>query len=503
MRRLAAVTACLAALALVAGCSVDLEGAACSTPGDRTACPEGQACGTGHTCSKRAASCTPCVAEATTCKEGEPAHVYTCSAEGDPACGTLAQGDDCGAAKVCGVTGTGAACRCARFTVDPAGAAGVACSYTAISAAISAAQALQATEVLLGGITGQTYGDTAADRDGITLPDGMTLRGADATPSPADRPVLASGGGEGIRLGAGSALRGLSLRRASGGPAVGIRVTGASPTGGASLDTVVVEAGGAGVGFATGVQVEGNGLVTLRSSSAYGATVAGLEVVRADGAQEVAVSGGLLQGNAIGVKLERGTLSLNGTQIFASTGPGIQAAPATGDVAKLTARSVTVARGANVGLLLQGLAALELTQVQVCANSGRSQTILGVTRTAGGVLALGAVTATPVIRASQFFSNTGDQVVIGGGGSTSPWSLSSTDCSSTGEGAPNVLAGYVSPGVGITVITATADVTKISWGSEDIPRQNSDYVLGGTGAVPGSDNSCQAAVPAPACPAAP
>ena len=329
----------------------------------------------------------------------------------------------------------------------------------------------------------------------------MILRGDDASPAPAGRVVLVAGGGEGIRLGAGSVLRGVKVHRAPSGPAVGVRVTGASPAGGASLDGVVVDAGGAGGAFATGVLVEGSGTVRIAGATVAGTTTCGLEVARADGDQAVEVTDGLLQGNAVGLRLLRGALAVTGARIFGSGGPGVQAVPAAGEVAQLTLRSTTVARGGNVGLHLQGLAALELTQVQVCLNAGRSQTIAGVTRTAGGLLALGNVATAPVLQANRFHGNTGDQVVIGG--SASAWSLASADCQATGAAAPNLVAGYTAPGVGVAAISSAVDVTRISWGSASFPALGSDFLQAATGTVTGSDNYCEPVTTAPDCPAAP
>ena len=123
-----------------AGCTVDLEGAACRTTGSTDDCPEGQACGTGLTCSRRAASCTPCVADRTACQGSDPGNVYTCSAEGDPACGTLSAPSGCGDGKVCAPTATGATCTCSAVIVDPAGAeAGTPCRYASIHGALAQA----------------------------------------------------------------------------------------------------------------------------------------------------------------------------------------------------------------------------------------------------------------------------------------------------------------------------------------------------------------------------
>jgi hypothetical protein len=498
MRRLVAVLGCTAVLGLAPACSVDVEGAACQTPGDRTVCPEGQACGNDLLCSKRAAACTLCLAGARSCRADDASHVYACSVENDPVCGKIGPADPCGDGQACDASATDATCRCDRFTVDPAGAAaGTTCRYAAITDALAAAQARLKHEVLLGGITGQAYGAAAADLGGIAIPDGMTLRGDDSPLAPAGRVVTAAGGGEGISLGVGSALRGLTLRRAASGPVVGVRVTGAG-----ALDFVVVDSGGGGA-FATGVLVEGSGAVTLTDSVVIGATAVGLDVARADGDQTVADARGLLKGNATGVRLQRGALSLQVTQIFGSSGPGLQAAPASGETARLSAKGATVARGTSVGLDLQNLAALDLEETQICANAGRSQTIAGVTRTAGGLLVLGNVATAPVVRANRLFGNGGDQLVIGGSGGT-VWSLEAASCSDGGAAAPNVLAGYVSPGVGLSAIGASVAAGNVSWISDNLPQEGADYFRNPSGAVTITrGNYCGMVTPALSCPQTP
>ena len=489
MRRLLAVLGSLAFLGLAPACSVDVEGAACQTPGDRTACPEGQACGNDLLCSKRAAACALCVAGARNCREGDPGFTYACTLEVDPVCGTLGRADTCADGQACEASGATVSCQCTRFTVDPEGASATTpCRFAVIKEAVTAAQGRLKHEVLLGGTKGQAYGDNATDRAGIAVPDGMTLRGDDSPLAPTGRVVTAAGGGEGIKLGAGASLRGLTLRRAASGPVVGVRVTGA-----AAVDTVVVDAGGGGA-FATGVLVEGSGAVTLTDSTVIGAAAVGLDVARADGDQTLADKRGLLKGNAIGVRLQRGALSLESTRIFGSVGSGLLAAPASGDTARLTAKGATVARGDSVGLELQNLAALDLEEVQICANLGRSQTIAGVTRTAGGLLVLGNLATAPALKGNQLFGNGGDQLVVGGSGGTA-WSLETASCLGVGSAAPNVLAGYVAPGVGLTAIGASVAAGNVSWISDNLPQVGVDYFRNGTGAVTISGgNYCAMAV---------
>jgi len=90
---------------------VDVEGAPCVTPGATDDCPPGQACGTGLTCSRRAASCEPCVAGTVACNGGD---VRSCTEEGDRACGSWTlEGEACASrGLVCGTRSGSPACEC-------------------------------------------------------------------------------------------------------------------------------------------------------------------------------------------------------------------------------------------------------------------------------------------------------------------------------------------------------------------------------------------------------
>jgi hypothetical protein len=105
--RAARALALLAALAGLASCSVDIEGAPCSS-GEN--CPSGQGCGLDGRCSAQAASAS-CVA----CQPGDT----RCGTGGLESCDTAADGvcsawtvRGCGDSQQCQTTGTGAACVC-------------------------------------------------------------------------------------------------------------------------------------------------------------------------------------------------------------------------------------------------------------------------------------------------------------------------------------------------------------------------------------------------------
>ncbi len=79
----------LPALAALAACSVELEGAACETPGNTDQCPAGQKCGMDKKCSVRAADpdCLFCELDDTSCGGAENV-LLTCTRV-DAACRTL------------------------------------------------------------------------------------------------------------------------------------------------------------------------------------------------------------------------------------------------------------------------------------------------------------------------------------------------------------------------------------------------------------------------------
>lgn len=94
----------LAAVAALAGCSVDVEGAACSDDGN---CPAGQRCGHDGTCSEAAAACPGPICQQNECS-GQT--LRTCVPDAQGVCATLSD-STCSAHQTCNAT-TGV-CDCA------------------------------------------------------------------------------------------------------------------------------------------------------------------------------------------------------------------------------------------------------------------------------------------------------------------------------------------------------------------------------------------------------
>ncbi|MFO0582955.1 MAG: hypothetical protein U0229_11840 [Anaeromyxobacter sp.] len=99
----------LPALAALAACSVELEGAACDTPGNTDQCPAGQKCGWDKKCSVRAADpdCLFCELDDTSCGGAENV-LLTCTRV-DAACRTLSP-TTCDTNLVCRTNASGATC---------------------------------------------------------------------------------------------------------------------------------------------------------------------------------------------------------------------------------------------------------------------------------------------------------------------------------------------------------------------------------------------------------
>ncbi len=238
----------LAGAAALAGCAVDVEGAACSTPGSTAGCPAGQACGTGGTCSRAAAGCSPCTPGDLACRDGD---VKRCTPEGDPACGVWVPETACAAgATTCAVPLAGGApeCRCERFVADPAGAAAsTACRFASPAAAIAEAARFGVTEVRLGGPPGQDYGGDAP----LVVPAGVAVVGDDLPLAPASRILTLKAVDAAVVLGEGASLAGATVRAADG-PGAGVSIAAASPGGRSSLTSVVIDDQGPGGAFPVG-----------------------------------------------------------------------------------------------------------------------------------------------------------------------------------------------------------------------------------------------------------
>lgn len=479
----------LAAAAALAGCAVDVEGAACATPGSPEGCPSGQACGTGGTCSRAAAACSPCTPGALSCQGGD---VRRCTAEGDPACGAWALATACVAGlTTCGVPAGGGTpeCRCEAFVADPAGAAAsTACRFTTPAAAIAEARRFAISEVVLGGPAGQDYGGA----DALVIPAGVAVVGGDQPLDPASRVLTLGGAGAAVVLGDGASLAGATVRRAAGGPDTAVAISGASPGGRSSLASMVIDAQGAGGAFATGVRVTGAGAVSLVGLGVLGATTAGLEVAR-DGATDavtavdLAVDGGasaLSPGGAgYGVRLTTGELTLRRPAVKGCGNAGVLVAGSLAS-ARLSVEGGALHHNHGTGLSAQGLGKLDLAGTRICANrGGLDVNLAGTFRTVGGLFLGAGAPVEQAVSGLRVFDNDGDQVGIGPG--TGTWNLSgpSADGAACGAGV-NAFSGY-GAGPPRTYGVAAAGNVDVSWNAWPgaVPSLGADVLKIGSPAI--------------------
>lgn len=444
--RLAPATAALAAALAAAACSVDVEGAPCSVPGSREECPSGQACGTGLTCSERAASCQPCTVGDVGCSGGD---VKVCTAAGDDACGawTLDGGGvECRAQGLeCGTRSGAPDCECPAFAgpelaVDPVAgstaaafpyASGAAtppqCRFASLAAAIArAGQVASATAPA----TVRAYGAGAQlvfDEAPIAIPAHVTvsaspdatvtvLRPASSTDSAL---VTLSGALDGFRVEAAGAT----------GPGVATACApGAAPT----LDGVTVNGGGT---LTAGIDVSG----------ACGADVAGVDVsnvagpallVRADPAATVTVSSGTFRASGVGARVTGGDVTFGadgvpvGTATFAdNAAEGLVVTGAA--VSATTVRRAAVHGNGGTGVVLEMVnpaAQVELRGCDVYRNGSAGARAYGPEasrRTAGGVfVAQGSLPL--AFQGNRVFANAGDQLAFESSGTG--WSIAPPAC---------------------------------------------------------------------------
>ncbi len=510
MRRALRPSLALAIAAALAACSVDVEGARCSLVGSTTECPSGQRCGTGLTCSVRAASCEPCVVGATSCRAGVTCSVVECTADGDAACGTWkVAGPGAVSLQTCQIPlgGVTQECACLSHVVDPAGGT---CKYASIASAIAAATRFDAPKVVLGGAA-FTYGNAIDDAAPIVIPAGVTLTGDDAATAAATNRLIAvqGPGPEGLRVQAGASVRGVAVQRgvsASNELTIGVLLAGGAAAGGNTLVSVRVDAGGAGGGFATGLRVAGANAVAVSDVLVQGATVAGLEVNRLGAGDVVLVDQSVFDGNQVGVSLLRGDLTLSGSSVKRSAWEGVVAATGTPGQTSLALVDDVIAWNGRGGVRLSVNDALNFTGTRICGNTGYDRTFSGITRTVGGLYVSGNPPASALgFTGNLIHGNEGDQVYVGA--ASSPWELSGAPaCTASSR---NVFAGYTAPGVGVAAVGASVAARFNSWG-ETFPLAGTDFyyppaspggsVDAGTGS--GATDFCAVALPADLnCPA--
>lgn len=438
MRRL--LTAALAALAL-AGCSLDLEGAACETPGATSQCPDGQRCGIDLRCGSQAV---------TSCPDRAGAELVVDPAAGSPA----------GWPAPTGVR-------------SPAG-----CRFPTLEQGLAAARDVPGAVVVAAGAA-ETYPVTAT----LAVPAGVTLRSDDAPPSPGASRVLSLEGAAltaGVTLAEGASLSGFTVRNGSApAAAVGVDVAcGAGPAT-ARLQDVIVEAAGS-PALATGVRAGGSCPVELARVTVRGAAGPGLLVARdapAAGAPlpTLLATDSTFDGNGEGVRVASGDVTLQRALVKGSAAVGVTVAKD----AALDVEDSTVRGNGDTGVVVVWNAVrVRLTGNRVCGNATGAAAVprgfLDVSRKVGGVYLGGNPPANTAFLGNAVHDNGGDQVMVAG--TSSVWPLDGAPPGATACGAGrNVFAGYKdTPGRGIFAAYAKAAARWNGW--EGIsPAAGSDY----------------------------
>lgn len=495
----------LAAALALAGCQVDVEGAACVDPGSSDLCPSGQRCGNDLRCSARAAGCAHrCTAGERGCVDGD---VQVC-VDSDPVCGTWSMDVDCEAGLECRGTGAEAACFCpanggAEVVVDAAAGAPSAapaptgvrtpatCRFGTIEAGLAAARDGVSVVVVAAGAAA-TYPVTSP----LAIPPGVTLRGDDDPPAP-ERRVLSLEGdlAHGVTLAEGATLSGFTVRNGSAAAtADGVKVACAAG-GAARLEDVVVEAAGT-ARLAQGVVVEGACPVELARVTVGGAAGTGLLVTREAADQTVVAADSTFDGNGEGVRLTRGDLTLQRALVKASAGVGVVAAG--GVDARLTLDQCTVRGNGDTGITVAtATARLHLLRSRICGNAAAADRGSPyATRRVGGIYLFGNPPADLAFLGNAVHGNAGDQVLVA---SAASWNLDGPPACGAGTNAFGAYAaGYVGVFAG-SVAPASPRVSALwnAWQGSAAPALGVDYAISGTASV----DAGQTYDPARFCPA--
>jgi hypothetical protein len=450
-----------AALALAA-CTVNVEGAPCSSPGDTVDCPDKQACGNDLRCSARALDCKT---TGTMCTPG-PAQCISAQVSkrcdgSDPVCGTWVT-DDCAARNLeCGTRGSGV-CECpepssALTTVvaDPGGSpdpqqppypTGQAdpnlpreCRFGRLMDAIAALSTTVPGTVEIAGAAGTpaVFGTPTGETWPLVIPANVAILGA---PAPAGPTIVRAGpdpGTAGTILRVTGTLEALTIE-ARGPRGAGVELVcgaGAAPTlrdvtvdGGGTLDPGGVVTGG----LRTGIAVAGacGGLVQRALVSAVAGP--GLAVEQGAGsAATVQILGGTFRGNEVGIWLRGGTTSVgldgsNATTVTGNAWMGIAigggpdaAAPAVA-VPVASLEGAIVNGNAGTGIVVARLdesgSYVSISGADVTRNgqSARVQTRPTGTpaHAVGGVLLALGQPLTLAFSGNRLWSNAGDQLVF-------------------------------------------------------------------------------------------
>jgi len=414
MRRLVILLA-----AALAGCSVELEGAACDVPGETAQCPSGQACGVDRKCSSKPK--------------------YECDPAGAELAVDVAQSGKLGGSVT--VTPTGA--------VEPPG-----CRLPTLDAALAA---------VVTGTTGiKIYGDgvsTFTRTAPLALRPGFTLTGE--KPVPANVVLQATSAmATVVDLAPGATLRYVTIESSVDQAGDALTVACGSETAKATLTNVKVNGANK---LRRGLTVTGKCGVEATDLVVTGAKQDGV-YVDADASENVTTtitSGELAQngGNGLAVRAGRVVLQGNGAGDFglhhnADHGAFVTSSDTATLPSDLTLRLVAVHENEGAGVVVLdskragNTSSVVLEGVKIYKNASTSYS----GRQVGGLLLQGALAPTFSMRSSVLCSNAKDEVAVY---SSANWDLSGgTACGSTSNR-------YFLPGVADYFIWSTASGTNV------------------------------------------
>lgn len=318
----------LAAAALLAACTVEVDGAPCSAPGTASECPGGQACGNDRRCSARALACaasrcTPVADDVCVDARGLASGVdgaRTCT-DRDPVCGAWVV-DPCAArGYVCGTRSGAVRCECAEpstreLWVDPdgaptdalpfaTGAAAAGCAYRTLTLALSRARdfpyepASAVTVTAIGAAAGTTvtFSGARGERFPVVVPPGVVLASDAGTPGGRYEILFdaASATSAVVELEAGSTLDGFTVRNEVGEVSTtAIYAACAAADAPVTVSRVAVEArSGSGRRLGVGLSISGACPIRADAIQVRGASGAGIDVAYAP----ISMIGSRVEGN--------------------------------------------------------------------------------------------------------------------------------------------------------------------------------------------------------------
>lgn len=516
-----AVPLAMAVALVLSACTVDVEGAPCSAPGEAGQCPGGQACGNDGKCSVRAAACaalapgtpgarcTPGVGGACVDPEGTPTTgvAKRCTAD-DAVCGTWVYEPCTPSGLVCGLRAPaggaqGAWCVCPdqpagsrELIVRPGGslaerapfatgaAAPAACSFRRLGDALVQAGVITVDPSAVATVTAVGAGTDPATAVTITFSAAAT---GETFPLPvAPRVTLRSdaqtGGGTYRIVFDGEGLPSAPVVLHSGGALAGFTIQNGA--GGSANDAIGLACDGSDPALLTSAAVDGRGTGALKLGRGFAAVGAACSVV----ARDVAIAG-----CQDGVFVESGHVVLQSVRISANAGVGVRANDTLVGAPRIEIRNSKVFGNGDTGIFVGNANEVRITGTTSSGNG--ATTVWGTgfpyatSRNAGGIVLIGNPPSGAVEFArNRIYGNNGDQVLVMG--AAIQWNLDGPSCGSDAAGPLFGVIGCYDPAFvgtlsyrGIVAVNASVSAQYIGWQSVPSTQQPGGDIGGFTGSV--------------------